>query len=79
MEIATIKQLLHDLVSDRSRPVTILRFSLVISVTVIDMFVEMIAMFSVMMKPYLWNLVLHSQNLPGEVSADDFDRLLVQG
>jgi hypothetical protein len=79
MEIATVKQLLHDLVSDRSRPVTILRFSLVISVTVILMLVEMIAMFSVMMKPYLWKLALYSQNLPGEVCTDDFDRLLVQG
>jgi hypothetical protein len=79
MEIAKVKQLLRDIVSDRSRRVTILRFSLMISVTVIVTFVEMIAMFSVMMKLYLWNLVLYSQNLPGEVCADDFDRLLVQG
>jgi hypothetical protein len=43
------------------------------------MFVEMIALFSVMMKLYLWTFVSHSQNLPGEVCADDFDRLLVQG
>jgi hypothetical protein len=42
------------------------------------MFVEKVALFSVIVKLYLWNLVLDGQNLPGKVFADDFDRLLVQ-